>query len=515
MHALTTNRRASGVLLHISSLPSQFGIGDLGPSAYQFVDLLAEAYQTIWQILPLHPTSPADDNSPYMSTSAFAENPLLISPDKMVSDNFLSEQDIERPPVFPESFVDFENVLQYKNSLFNKAYKKFCLFRNSDEEYEKFCRNNSSWLEEYALFAAISQKYGTSSWNKWPADLKFRDAEKLKTAREDLAEAVDREKFLQYIFSRQWEALHTYCTNRGIRIFGDIPLYVNYASADVWCNPQLFQLDRNLEPVAIAGVPPDYFSTKGQLWKNPLYSWEEHEKSGFSWWRERFHRVFSLVDFVRIDHFRGLSAYWSVPAGSLDATGGRWYSATGKQLLKTLKNQYPEFPIIAEDLGIITPDVKEMMDEFHIPGMRVLLFAFTTKGSDNPHQPHNIPEQSVVYTGTHDNLPVKGWFETAATIEEKTRLFRYFGREFTSRYLPHEYIRVAMMSCADWAILPLQDILELGADARMNTPGTDHGNWTWKITQDQLLPEKFRDLAEMTQIYARIREDSSQNISHE
>jgi 4-alpha-glucanotransferase len=495
--------RRSGILLHITSLPSPFGIGDVGPSAYRFVDFLHDAHQRYWQILPLNQTTLTHDNSPYLSTSAFAGNTNLISPEQLVKDGLLKINDIRNPPDFPQDHVDFEPVIRYKNTLFSTAYERFRNTNKSHREYEAFCRNNALWLEDYALFRSLSRYYGKAAWSDWPGDLKYRQKRRMEAMRTELNNEIGREQFLQYVFYRQWMMFRQYCTEKGIRILGDIPIYVNYNSADVWTHPELFRLDAHRRPTAVAGVPPDYFSKTGQLWKNPLYCWEEHEKTGFSWWLDRLRHTFSLVDCVRIDHFRGFVEYWEVPAGSKDAIFGRWVPAPAEKLLTAVRNHFPEFPVIAEDLGIITKDVNEIIRKFNLPGMRVLLFAFTSEPFGNPHIPHNLSKNVILYTGTHDNLPVRGWFETAATDDDKRRLFKYLGREVTAEELPQVLIRLAMMSVADTVIFPIQDIISLGAEARMNTPGTDNGNWTWRMTQDQITPKVAEQLRDMTGIFNR------------
>jgi len=497
------SERRSGILLHITSLPSPFGIGDIGPSAYRFVDFLHDAHQMYWQILPLNQTTPAYDNSPYLCTSAFAGNINLISPEQMVKDGFLKKPDVKNPPDFPQDYVDFEPVIRYKDTLFSIAYERFRNSKKIHRDYESFCRNNAAWLDDYALFRSLSRYHGEAAWSAWPDDLKFRRKKRMEAMRTELHHEIGREQFLQYIFYRQWMMFRQYCTDKGIRILGDIPIYVNYNSADVWTHPELFRLDAHRRPTVVDGVPPDYFSRTGQLWKNPLYCWEEHEKTGFSWWIARLRHTFSLVDCVRIDHFRGLVEYWEVPAGSKDSVQGRWVPAPAGKLLTAVKNHFPEFPVIAEDLGFITDDVNEIMRRFNLPGMRVLQFAFNGEISRNPHTPHNLSKNVILYTGTHDNLPVRGWFETAASDDDKRTLFTYLGREVAAGELPHVLIRLAMMSVADTVIFPIQDIIGLGAEARMNTPGTDKGNWKWRMTQDQITPEVAGQLRALTGIFDR------------
>ncbi|MDO9323398.1 MAG: 4-alpha-glucanotransferase [Methanoregula sp.] len=496
-------QRGSGILLHITSLFSPYGIGDLGPAAYRFVDFLSDARQSYWQILPLNPTRPEYDNSPYLSTSAFGFNTLLISPDCMERDGFLHKSDIERIPEFSEGFVDFNAAIRFKEHIFAIAFDRFQREKNGITGYDEFCRNNETWLEDFALFTALHRHYGGSIWSSWPDEIKFRDPAALDAMRLGLKDMIDREKFLQYIFFTQWMALRGYSRKKGIGLIGDIPIYVNYHSADVWTHPALFQLDENLEPLVVAGVPPDYFSRTGQLWKNPLYCWAEHEKEEFSWWINRVGHNLMLFDITRIDHFRGLVAYWEVRAGEKDAINGRWVPAPGEKLLTVMKRRFVSLPIIAEDLGIITPDVSELIDRFDLPGMRVLLFAFTDDPSTSPHAPHNLERNCVLYTGTHDNATTRGWLESDATPDEKSRLFQYLGQKIPAEQLPAALIRLAMMSVADSVIFPMQDILGRGEKSRMNRPGTDEGNWRWQMEKDEIDLAITRDLALMTQVFGR------------
>jgi len=496
-------RRGSGILLHITSLFSGYGIGDLGPSAYQFVNFLSDAKQRYWQILPVNPTSPEYDNSPYHSISTFAFNTNLISPEGMIKDGFLHDHDISGVPEFPRGTVDFDAVIRFKEKLFSLAYERFKRDQIDRAGYDEFCRNNSWWLEDFALFLSLQLHYKGSLWSTWPNAIKYRDPAALDAMRQTLNKNIETEKFLQYIFSRQWQALRNYCIKKSIRLIGDIPIYVSYDSADVWTHPELFRLDDNLNPLVIAGVPPDYFSRTGQLWKNPLYCWEEHERSGFSWWIHRIEHTLSQVDYARIDHFRGLVAYWEVPAGADNAMHGMWVPAPGEKLLSFLKNRFVDLPLIAEDLGIITPDVSNLIDRFDLPGMRVLLFAFTDDPSDSPHAPHNLKKNCILYTGTHDNASVRGWLESEATTAQKQRLFRYIGQEISADQLPPVLIRLAMMSVADTVMFPMQDILGLSAKSRMNRPGTDSGNWRWRLEKDQISPLVTETLSDMTEVYGR------------
>ena len=501
--------RGSGILAHITSLYSGYGIGDLGPSAFRFVDFLSDAHQRYWQILPITPTSGAYDNSPYHSISAFAFNTNLISPEGLVNGGFLERSDIGVIPEFPAGTVDYDAVIRYKEQLFSLAYKRFSQEQvnpgRSDDgnAYDAFCKKNSWWLEDFSLFISLKRHYGGIAWNRWPEDVKFRRNAALAAMRDGLKDMIGQEKFLQYIFHSQFRALKSYCTQKGVRLIGDLPIYVTYDSADLWTHPELFLLNNAMEPLVVAGVPPDYFSKTGQLWNNPLYCWEEHERSGFSWWIQRIEHSLSLFDYTRIDHFRGLVAYWEVPAGAKDAICGRWVPAPGEKLLSLIKKRHSDLPVIAEDLGVITPDVCELIDRFGLPGMRVLLFAFCDDPSKSPHAPHNIIKNCLLYTGTHDNPTTRGWLESEATGPERERLFTYIGRKISADKLPDLLIRLAMISVADTVIFPLQDILALGAKARMNRPGTQTGNWRWQLKKDQISPLVTGYLGGMTAMYGR------------
>lgn len=495
-------RRASGILLHISSLPSQHGIGDFGPSAYEFVDLLAETKQSYWQILPLNPTETYYDSSPYHSVSAFAFNPLFISVELLMEEGLLDKSELEPLPNCPAHEVDYDSVVSYKMRCCRKAFSRFKQ-RREQHEYEEFCEDNADWLDDYVLFLSLKSKLGNQEWSTWPSELIERDPDALARARSDLAETIELHRYLQFAAARQWVALKRYCNTRGIHIIGDIPIYVDYDSADVWAHQDNYKLGGDKKPLAVAGVPPDYFSKTGQLWGNPVYRWDVMKETGFSWWVKRVSHNLKLFDIVRIDHFRGLIAYWEVPAGAENATDGKWIEAPAVDFLNALLKIDPFLPIVAEDLGIITPDVREVIRKYDLPGMKVLLFAFDSNTATGPYIPHNVAENSIIYTGTHDNNTARGWFENEATTETKGRLFEYLGREVAADVLPWEMIRLAMMSRANTAIFPMQDLLCLGSDARMNTPGTARGNWRWRLSFEQLGELHRRKLTKMTEIYGR------------
>ena len=495
--------RASGILAHITSLPSRFGIGDLGPSAHEFADFLYRAGQTYWQILPLNPTDRAYDDSPYHSISALASNPLLISPELLVRDGWLEEEDIQHTPEFSEDKADFPEAAAYKERLHNKAFDRFLKIK-SPSEYRTFCRENQNWLEDFALFRVLKAHFSYQTWSRWPAEYRDRDPEALASFERENQNSLEREKFLQFIFMQQWKDLKLSCRAKNIRIIGDLPIYVDYDSADVWSSPGFFKLDEQKRPEAVAGVPPDYFSRTGQLWGNPLYDWDAVKGSGFKWWIQRLDRVLELCDIVRIDHFRGLVAYWEVPSSEKTAVNGKWVEAPVMEFLETLNRRYIHLPFIAEDLGTITPDVREVMHHFRLPGMKVLLFAFGNDDPRHPYLPHNYDPNSIAYTGTHDNNTARGWYEGEADQTEKFRLTRYLGKTVKIEEVHWDLIRLAMSSVADTVIIPLQDILGLGESARMNIPATNQGNWKWRMTPPQRESAEKTPLREWTQIFGRI-----------
>lgn len=495
-------RRGSGILLHITSLPSPYGIGDMGPWAYRFVDFLSEAKQGFWQILPLNPTEPAYGNSPYHSISAFSANPLLISPDLVVQDGLLSKEDLEPLLHCPKGRVDYTAVITYKERLFLRAYERFKTKKNQ-YEYERFCSENSYWLEDFAFFVALRTHFQRQVWCEWPADIRDKQPKALQSLKKELHDSMEMEKFLQYLFSQQWTSLKRYCNQKGIRIIGDIPIYVDYDSSDVWTNPQIFKLDNEKRPYAVAGVPPDYFSESGQLWGNPVYQWDVLKERGYDWWVQRMRHTFNLFDIVRVDHFRGLVACWEVASDEKTAINGRWVEVPGEDFFNALLRRFSYLPIIAEDLGIITPDVREIMRHFELPGMKVLLFAFGEDHPMHPYLPHTYERNSVVYTGTHDNNTIRGWFESETKPEDKERLFRYIGQKVPAHDIHWELIRLAMMSVANLAIIPMQDLLGLGKEARMNRPATMEGNWQWQLLPEQLTPPLAERLLKMTETYGR------------
>jgi 4-alpha-glucanotransferase len=499
---MALTKRGSGVLLHIASLPSPHGIGDFGAGAYAFAESLARTQQTLWQVLPLNPTDSMCGNSPYFSRSTFALNPLFIGIDRLVKDGLVLEADIPTHSPFLHERIDYFRAGRHKGAILEKAFQRFKRSPIPDD-YEAFCDTHAGWLNDFALFAALKTQFMGLAWSRWPEELRDREPEALKDARQFLSQNIEKEKFLQYLTFNQWDELKTYCNNNGIEIIGDLPIYVCYDSADVWTNPHIFKLDRQKLPTAVSGVPPDYFSKTGQLWNNPVYRWDVLKETGYKWWIERMGHTLSLFDRVRIDHFRGLVKYWEVPAGERTALNGAWEDVPTDHFLKTLTEWFSRFPVIAEDLGFITPDVYEIMERFGLPGMKVLLFAFGDDDPMHPFLPHTYPTNCVAYTGTHDNNTVMGWFDKEASSEEKERLFRYLYREPPAEEIRWEMIRLVMMSVADTAIFPMQDILGLGQDARMNRPATSSGNWTWRLEPGQITPAIEEKLSMMTDTYGR------------
>ncbi len=496
-------KRGSGILLHISSLPSPYGIGDLGPSARRFVDFLHQSGQTYWQVLPLNPTDTVYGNSPYSSYSAFAGNTLFISPEMLVEDGWLLQEDLSGAlSGFPQENVNYAAVTEYKTELFPPAYLRFKRQAGEHKEYQEFCAANAFWLEDYAAFVAFKEHFAGKSWDTWPDGIRSRTPQAVNALCAQLSEAIARVKFLQYVFFKQWFALKHECRQKNIRLIGDIPIYVNYDSADVWANPKLFKLDETSRPRFVAGVPPDYFSETGQRWGNPLYDWEALRTSGYDWWVKRVRHNFDNFDLIRIDHFRGFVGYWQIPADEKTAVRGRWIPGPGDDFFRHLQKTFTQLPIIAEDLGIITPDVTDTMQKFDFPGMKVLLFAFAGDIKTHPYIPDNYPSHCVAYTGTHDNNTIQGWLRHDATKGERENFFSYLGTKDRNGHVHWDLIGRIMKSQADIAVIPMQDILGLGGEARMNKPATTSGNWQWRLSQDALTPhltEKLRHITEISQ----------------
>ncbi len=496
-------KRGAGILLHITSLPSPYGIGDLGTGAYRFADFLSEAKQKYWQILPLNITCTNYGNSPYSSYSAFAGNYLLISPDQMVNHGFLSESDIKDVPEFSNTKVDYKEVTRFKTDLFSRAYEKNREKLKNHTEFHRFCNENSRWLDDYSLFISIKGHLKGIEWGKWPEDLRDRKETALKEYTEKLHDNILKEKFLQFIFFNQWISLKNYCDSKDLKIFGDIPIYVNYDSADVWSHHEIFSLNEDKKPEFVAGVPPDYFSSTGQLWGHPVYNWDVIKRSNYSWWIKRIEHNLTLFHMFRIDHFRGFVGYWQVHSSEKTAINGKWVEAPAVDFFNTVMERFPDISIIAEDLGIITQDVRETIWKFEFPGMKILLFAFGEDLPTNPYTPHNHVKNCVIYTGTHDNNTVKGWYKKEITSEDRNRISKYIGQEVTEKTIHWDLIRLAMMSVANMAIIPMQDLLGLGEKERMNLPGSAKGNWEWRVTQDQLSQSLIDKLVPLISLYGR------------
>ncbi len=491
--------RSSGILLHVSSLPGRWGIGDLGPGARSFVDFLSRSGQKTWQILPLSETDGALGNSPYSSPSAFAGNHLFISPDDLLECGLLAATDTAELPPFPRKKVDYPAVRTVKAKLLARAFERFA----PSQEYESFLQRNEHWLCDYALFSALKQRFCGLSWNQWPDELKLRDESALRTAATELRETTNFLLFKQYLFFSAMERLRRECDGKGVELLGDLPIYVNFDSADVWAHPNLFHLDENLLPVEVAGVPPDYFSETGQLWGNPLYNWEALREDDFSWWIKRLQHSLSMFHLVRIDHFRGLLAYWAVPFGDRTAEKGVWRDVPSEAFFASLRKNIPSASFLAENLGVITPDVTDAMERMSFPGMAVVLFAFGGGMKDNPHIPHNYSATLAAYSGTHDNNTALGWYRDDASEEERNTLGRYLGRMPDEKEVPDIIVRMVLSSVAQRAIIPLQDYLGLGSEARMNTPATPSGNWEWRADELCFTEELSIRIKQLSEIYGR------------
>jgi 4-alpha-glucanotransferase len=488
--------RSSGLLLHPTSLPGPYGIGDLGPEAFRWVDTLAAAKQSWWQILPLGPTGAG--NSPYQAYSAFAGNIALLSPELLVRDGLINSS-LLKDVHFPADRIEFEHVLPFKQYLVRQAFDQFRKGKELHDEFSAYQAREASWLNDYALFMAIRDSLGGASLADWPEDIFRRDPKTLAKLERELADSVALHKFGQFLFDRQWGALKRHAADQGIRIIGDAPIFVSGDSADVWANPGRFLLGPDRRPTVVAGVPPDYFSPTGQHWGNPLYDWDRMAASGYAWWVARLRRMLEQVDLIRLDHFRGFAAAWHIPASETDARNGKWVPGPGKKLFDRLAAELGRLPLIAEDLGLITEDVHELREAAGLPGMRVLQFALA--GPDSPHWPHNYDRLTVAYTGTHDNDTTNGWY---AKLDESQRwtLGEYLGRPAHSP--AWELIRYVWSSVAVLAVAPLQDLLELGTEARMNTPGVAAGNWEWRFRWEQLSPSAAERLAQLTWQYNRV-----------
>jgi 4-alpha-glucanotransferase len=493
--------RSSGILLHPTSFPSRFGVGDLGLEAYRFIDFLRETYQQYWQVLPLGPTGYG--NSPYASYSAMAGNPLLISPEKLRDQGMLADEDFANLPEFTTHKVDYEQVVQTKLPLLKKACLNFKANASplQQQQFAGFCDSKAYWLDDFATFMALKDAHSGTSWHTWKKELRVREPEAIEQVRQQLSDEIFYHKFVQFEFFRQWSEIKTYANMSGVQIVGDIPIYVAHDSADVWANPNIFCLDEHTgEAALMAGVPPDYFSATGQLWGNPVYNWEELQTQDFKWWLGRFEAMLDYVDVIRIDHFRGFEAYWAVKKGEQTAINGEWIKAPGEKLFEVIKDKLGKLPIMAEDLGEITPEVEDLRDKFEFPGMKILQFAFSADAG-NPFLPFNFQRNSIVYTGTHDNDTTIGWFDQA-TDYEKHNLMLYLGC-ISPDGIHWDLIRMALSSVANQAIIPLQDVLGLDTHSRMNFPSKAEGNWEWRYQANALTGELGDRLKVLTQLCGR------------
>ncbi len=495
--------RSSGVLLHPTSLPGPFGSGDLGSTSYHFIDWLTVAGQKLWQMLPLGPVGMGD--SPYMCLSAFAGEPMLIDLQELVNRGWLAQNELQNVPQFNPHKIHYGDVKNFRMSKLRIASQNFFSknSRSESEDFQSFCKKQRSWLEDYALFMSLIQKYNGAEWSTWETDIVKRTPAAMKKIRKELESEINFWEFTQWCFFRQWFALKKYANDRGVKIVGDIPIFIAYQSSDVWANQHLFHLDRNMKPTVVAGVPPDYFSVTGQRWGNPLYDWKAMHEENYSWFIDRIKTTLELVDIVRIDHFRGFAGYWEIPATEATAVKGKWVKGPGAKLFDAIEKKLGKMPIIAEDLGEITPDVGELRDRYNFPGMRILQFAFAGD-TKNGFLPHNYVSNTVVYSGTHDNDTTIGWFKSATERE----------REFVKKYtatdgkdIHWDLIRLAAQSVADMAIFPLQDILGLGTESRMNMPGNALGNWAWRFVWEQVQPWHALKLYELSALTNRTKSD--------
>jgi 4-alpha-glucanotransferase len=504
--------RVSGILLHPTCLPGPFGIGDLGAGASQFIRFLHESRQQVWQMLPLGPTGYG--NSPYQTYSAFAGNPLLLSLEKLLEDDLLSANDLADVPPFPPHRIDYDAVSDFKRRLLWKAFETFqrAATRSQGDDLADFSQRQAEWLDDYTLFMALKEAHHGASWHEWEHDIVLRDPAALADWRKKLMSHIQFHTFLQYQFFRQWQALRAACKQHRIQLFGDVPIFVAHDSADVWSHPELFYLDEACKPTVVAGVPPDYFSRTGQLWGNPLYRWDVMAASGYAWWLQRLRTMREMVDIIRLDHFRGFEAYWEVPAMDETAVNGRWVEGPGAAFFEKVHAVLGDLPIIAEDLGLITPQVRALRERFGLSGMRVLQFGFGGDLRTNEHCPHNYTRDCVVYTGTHDNNTSLGWLheveppDGASTLDpmqtERATALKYMASDGRQ---PHwDLIRLALASVGDLALLPLQDVLGLGQEARMNYPGKAKGNWEWRFPADMLTDDISDRLRDLTELYGRI-----------
>lgn len=497
--------RESGILLHPTSLPSKYGIGDLGQSAYEFVDFLVRSKQRLWQMLPVGPVGFGE--SPYQSFSAFAGNDLLISIDALQEAGLLKKIDLIDLPAFDCQKVQFQQVKECKGRLFRKA---FCSFVQKDKpsDFDDFLSSNEKWLKDYTLFMAVKTRFGMRAWNEWDEDISKRTPEALARYAKELDYEIRYQEFLQYYFFKQWKSLKSYANSKGIKLVGDLPIFISNDSSDAWARRELFEIDELGNPIKVAGVPPDFFSATGQYWGNPHYRWDVMEQDDFLWWRDRFEMLMSMIDVIRIDHFRGFEAYWEIDGKETTAENGQWVKAPGDKLFRTIEKHLGKLPIIVEDLGVITPEVEALKNAFDFPGMKILQFTFG-KGSEERFLPHNYEENSVVYTGTHDNNTTVGWYEDSLQTEPEAieQMKKYFGmeNEASTQEVCWKLIEIAFQCNSVIAIIPMQDLLCLGKEARMNIPSTIGNNWDWRLQKDHMAAEIESKLKELSEIHNRNR----------
>jgi 4-alpha-glucanotransferase len=509
------NTRAAGILLHPTSLPGKYGIGDLGENAYKFVDFLKKSGQSLWQVFPLGPTGYGD--SPYQCFSAFAGNPLLISPDLLKSKGLLSDDELDNVPFFDPTNIDFGEVIKFKTGLLQKAYANF---KNNGSELgessAQFFADNKNWLNDYSLFMAAKSFHGGVQWTEWSEDIALRKPGAVEEWTKKLEDEINYQKFLQFLFNEQWQNLKKYASENDVKIIGDLPIFIAYDSSDCWASKDLFSVDEKGKLKTVAGVPPDYFSETGQLWGNPLYRWDAMEKNDFKWWRRRFENLFKMVDIVRIDHFRGFDAFWEIPGDAETAINGKWIKAPGKKLFNSVKKHLGKLPIIAEDLGVITKSVAELRDEFEFPGIKIMQFAFG-EGGDKKFLPHNHIKNCIVHTGSHDNDTTKGFFDKAKVNDPEIynwtqNYLNYYGDDICDAM-----IKTVYASVANTVVIPMQDVLNLGGEARMNFPGKLGGNWGWRFTWDQISEDLEKRYLYLVDVYERngIKKDEYEQIEVE
>ncbi|MEG9326807.1 4-alpha-glucanotransferase [Salinimicrobium catena] len=502
--------RSSGILMHITSLWGPYGMGDLGQNAYDFLDFLKRTGHSYWQLLPLNPTDKIYKHSPYSTHSAFAGNPLLISPELLEKDGYVDLKEVPLPKGIREDKVIFGPAEEYKEEVLSLAWKQHKKKKSSEPDFENFKKEHAHWLDDYCIYLALREKFGNINWIDWPAELRDREEEALTTAEKELQEPVEKEKFIQFLFFSQWSRLMAEAHHRGVKFFGDVPFYINHDSVDCWVNPSLFKLDEEKKPTHVSGVPPDLFSKTGQLWGTPVYDWKEMKKNDYEWWISRLRQNLLLFDVVRLDHFRAFSAYWEVEASEKTAIRGKWVKTPGVDFFNSLKKEFPEMPFIAEDLGSLDQPVYDLLEKFNFPRMKVLQFAFGDHYRENPYLPFNHLPNDVVYTGTHDNNTSIGWFSNAGK-EEKEHLKEYTGMKVTPKNAHKVLYRLALQSVCDLAIAPFQDIIGLGEEALMNIPGSTEGNWTWRVKKEELPKDsEIEEVFKLNELYGRVVQEEEE-----